>query len=303
MGSIIPAILLRGSGTYGQALSGKTNKTSNNKKPQLSTLTFSIYSVVRFLPPWSRRATYPLDFPFTADVQQESSSVHFTASPLSAAAECWLFLPYSPHSGNGQPFWWLFQVSSLSSISFTQSCSPLDTSVLPLEPSLAWGYAKPPLVWRSLHKTSKCISKEAPASDCQMYLTSVKQSFSFEDSLQETVFKHKVRNDHILMATRTSRLRDRISIPNWYANIWILKILSSVLLHRKKLSFHPSWKLRVQDTERYKYILYMNTSNHATCVLSSDRLTDTTINFSNRSINHASWFNTFLQPRKNCIII
>lgn len=95
--SITPPTLLGGSGTQGQASSGKTNKTSNNKKLQLSTLTFSIYSVVRFRSSWSRRATFPLDFPCSVDVQQESSSVHFTSSPLSAAAECWLFSPY-PHT-------------------------------------------------------------------------------------------------------------------------------------------------------------------------------------------------------------
>lgn len=80
--------------------------------------------------------------------------------------------------------------------------------VLPKEPSLAPGYGKPPLVWMSLHKTSKPLSNEAPAPCFQMYPISVKQSSSFEEGPQETVLIHVVMHDHILINTRTLRSRD-----------------------------------------------------------------------------------------------
>lgn len=97
-----------------------------------------------------------------------------------------------PHSGNGHlpgdPSLFTACLPFPSHIfDSSHSSRPLDTSVLPMEPSLTSGYERPPLIWRSLHKISKPLSKEAPAPHCHMFLISVKQSLSFEEGPKETM--------------------------------------------------------------------------------------------------------------------
>lgn len=121
--------------------------------------------------------------------------------------------------------------------------------VLPKEPSLAPGYGKPPLVWMSLHKISKPLSKETPAPCFQMYPISVKQSSSFEEGPQETVLIHVVMHDHILITTRTLRSRDFCF--KLMCNHLDSKILSSGLLLRQEETPVPT-KLKIKSAKYRK---------------------------------------------------
>lgn len=65
-----------------------------------------------------------------------------------------------------------------------------------------------------------------------------------------------VIHDPILTATRTLRSSDRISISNWWANIWILKILSSGLLLRQEETPIPP-KLKIKSAKYRKIDIYI----------------------------------------------
>lgn len=140
----------------------------------------------------------------------------------------------------------------------------------PWSPYLPQVMGNLPLVWWCLHKITKPLSKESPAPHCQLHPISVKQFSSFEEGPPRNCVHSYGHAWRYFNGHKNLRSRDRIFISNWCANISILKIfLSGLLLRQEETQFYPSWKLRVQNIESYKYVVHMNTHNHSTCMLSS----------------------------------